>query len=46
MWFCVYEVIYYHKHAFLIPVRDNQQMLKGVVSFYYTHEITPTCFGS
>jgi hypothetical protein len=21
-------------------------MLKGVVSFYYTHKITPTCFGS
>jgi hypothetical protein len=27
-------------------VQDNQQKLKGVVSFYYTHQITPTCFGS
>jgi hypothetical protein len=27
-------------------VQDNQQMLKGVVRFYYTHQITPTCFVS
>jgi hypothetical protein len=27
-------------------VQDNQQTLKGVVSFYYTHKIIPTCFGS
>jgi hypothetical protein len=31
---------------FVFSVQDNQQMLKGVVSFYYTHQITPTCFGS
>jgi hypothetical protein len=30
----------------IFTVQDNQQMLKGVVSFYYTHQITPTCFGS
>jgi hypothetical protein len=29
-----------------VPVQDNQQMFKGVASFYYTHQITPTCFGS
>jgi hypothetical protein len=26
--------------------QDNQKMLKGVVSFYYTYQITPKCFGS
>jgi hypothetical protein len=30
----------------LSGVQSKQQMLKGVVSFYYTHQITPTCFGS
>jgi hypothetical protein len=35
----------YTEYFFYFPVQDNQQMLKGVVSFYYTHKITPTCFG-
>jgi hypothetical protein len=28
------------------PMQDNQQLLKGVVSFYNTHQTTPTYFGS
>jgi hypothetical protein len=39
---------WYSYRFFLLyfPVPENQQMLKAVVSFYYTHQITPTCFGS
>jgi hypothetical protein len=41
------EVVLIFVSEFLyFSVQDGQQTLKGVVSFYYTYQITPTCFGS
>jgi hypothetical protein len=43
---CRFKTFCHRLYPLYVPVQDNQQMLKGIDRFYYTHQITPTCFDS